>query len=374
MEETISILITGDFYGGNQVEKLIQEENFSTIFSDLLPLIRTCDISVTNLEAPLTTSTLPIVKTGPCLKSTPKTAEALKFAGFNLVTLANNHIMDFGETGLTDTLSALNDVQIKYVGVGNNSEEASKACFYNIKGKKLAFINITENEWSTTDGNTPGANSLNPIKNYYSIKTAKSQSDFLFVIVHGGNEMYPLPSPRIKELYRFFIDCGANAIIGHHSHCFSGFEIYGGCPIFYSLGNFVFDTVNKRKSDWYTGFAVKFNIHGDYLSYDIIPYCQFRILKGIFFLNENERIHFNNSIEKLNLIISNDIILKIKFKHYCNSVTKRYKFYLDPHSNRFISLFQKKGLIPYFLTSKKKLLYKNLIRSESHRDVLLKIL
>jgi poly-gamma-glutamate synthesis protein (capsule biosynthesis protein) len=374
MESKISILITGDFYAGNRIDDLIVHEKYNDIYNDFLPFIRSSDIAVTNLESPLTDYNKPIPKTGPAIKASKKTMEALKYAGFNLLTLANNHIMDFGRQGLVDTLELCEKNKIDYVGAGMNQKEASEVFYQEIKGKKLAFINIAENEWSTTQGNEPGANPLNPVANFYSIMEAKGNADFVFVIVHGGHEMYNLPSPRMKETYRFFVDAGASAVIGHHTHCFSGYEVYNGSPIFYSLGNFLFDWPGKQNSIWNTGYAVKFSITAVDLSYDLIPYEQCAEKVGVNLMDSKSEEEFQTKLNNLNKIILDDDELNRKFEAWCVQESKSYNAFLEPHSNRYLHALQNKGILPSLLKNRKRLLYSNLIRCEAHRDVVLKVL
>jgi hypothetical protein len=373
MGETIKILFTGDFYGVNRIEKLIQTENYSAIYNDFLSVIKENDIAITNLEAPLTESSLPILKTGPALKGSPKTANAFKYAGFNLITLANNHIMDYGEKGLSDTITFLKNENLDYIGAGKNFENASRVFYKEIKGKKLAFINFTENEWSTTFHEKPGANPLNPIVNYYNIQKAKSESDFVFVIVHGGHEMYSLPSPRMQLTYRFFADAGADIIVGHHTHCISGYEVYNRTPIFYSLGNFIFDK-ETYNHNWNEGLAVQFTINGDNLRFNILPFLQNDSNVGIQLLNNEEKTKIDKKIQSLNTIINDHQKLHYEFEKFCLANKKIYDYFLEPHSSQYIFALQKQRLLPSFLSGRKRRLFKNLIRCEAHRDVVLKLL
>jgi hypothetical protein len=374
MEETIKVLFTGDFFGGNRISRLIEAEDFSAIFKDFTLIVKESDIAVTNLESPLTEATKPIEKTGPAIKSSLKTAEALKFAGFNLIALANNHILDYGEIGLKDTLACLRKLKIEYTGAGENLNQASTISYKFVKGKSLAFINITENEWSTTFNEKPGANPLNPIANYYSIRTAKAKADFVFVIAHGGHELYSLPSPRIREIYRFFIDSGADAVIGHHSHFVSGMEVYNKGLIFYGLGNFVFDEPEKRNPLWFKGIAVQILLTGKIKNYTLIPFSQNESILGVKLLFGIEKEKVLNDIKRLSEIIIDDRLLESEFKHFCKRARRVYGYYLEPHSNRYLYALQYWGILPSFLNRRKKLLYKNLIMCESHRDVFVNIL
>jgi poly-gamma-glutamate synthesis protein (capsule biosynthesis protein) len=373
MKEKIKILFTGDFYGRGRIDELIQHEKYQNIFNGFMDEIRGTDVAITNLEAPLTHYDRSIQKTGPALKAHPKTANALSYAGFNLVTLANNHIMDFGKQGLLDTFSALRSEEIEYIGAGKNLEEAKQPIYKEIKGKVLAFLNIAENEWSTTHGNDFGASPLNPVQNYYMIREAKKKADYVFVIVHGGHEMYPLPSPRIKETYRFFVDAGADAVIGHHTHCYSGYEKYKTGYIFYSLGNFIFDKGNKGNRLLNEGYAVRLDIMNGDVFIKIIPYIQNGEQVGIYILDDDEESRFLEKVNELNEIILDDAKLKDQFDRFCIE-RKAINFYLEPHNNLIIHFLQKHKLLPSFLTKAKRLLLKNLIRCESHREVVLNLL
>jgi poly-gamma-glutamate synthesis protein (capsule biosynthesis protein) len=374
MAQDINILFTGDFYSGPEISRLIDSRSFDDIFGDFLPYVRNSDIAVTNLEAPLTYSRDKIQKTGPALKSSPETVEALKYAGFNLITLSNNHIMDYGVDGLKDTLSSLSDAGIDYLGVGENLKQASGILYKKVKGKALAFINVSESEWSTLSVNLPGANPLNPVLNYYSIKEAKEKADYVFLIVHGGHERYSLPSLRMKQTYRFFIDVGADAIIGHHTHFISGYEYYKDKPIFYSLGNFIFENSENSDARWYNGIAVKIRLNETGIGHEIIPFVQNQNQPGLKLLSTLEKEAFNLEIQRLSNIIIDDSRLADEFEKYCQKSERLYNYYKEPHANRYIYYLQRIGLLPSFLNRKKRKLLLNLIRCESHRDVLLKVL
>ena len=105
--------------------------------------------------------------------------------------------------------------------------------------------------------------------------------------VHGGNEFYHLPSPRIKELYRHYINIGADAVISQHTHAYSGYEVYEGKPIFYGLGNFIYDWPGKVNSSWNKGYVVRLNI-SDKIDFEIIPLEQCNEKPGVFYLSDDE--------------------------------------------------------------------------------------
>ena len=369
----ITILFTGDFCPHNRIEALSKEADFDTIFNDLIDVFQHNDLNVTDVECPLTTSTKRIPKIGPYQLAAPHTIGILKHAQIGLAAMANNHIMDCDAAGAKDTIELCKQAGIATVGIGETAAEKRKPFSFEVKGKKIAIINFAQNEFITAPGSTMAANGLDLVNNYYDITAAKKEHDFVLLMVHGGNEFYHLPSPRIKETYRFFIDIGADAIISNHVHCFSGYEMYNGKPIFYSLGNFIYDWPGRVNTDWNSGFLVKFSI-GDKIDFDIIPFKQNNGEPGLFRLNETERNEFDQKLVKLNNIIADDEKLAGAFNEYCQSVSRMYESYIEPNFGSFIASVRARGLFPKFMKKRKKLLLLNLTRCEAHRDVMLNLL
>ena len=365
----IKILITGDFCPINRVEQLVLENKYDEIFNDFLVNLYDNDINITNLECPLVNEKNPIAKIGRNLIAKEECIEALKFGKFNLVTLSNNHILDQAASGLVSTIQLCKKNDIDYIGAGKNLEEASKILFKQIKNKRIAFLNFSENEFSSAEIDQAGSNPLNLVKNYYNIKSARDQADFVVAIIHGGHEGYSLPSPRMVESYRFFIDAGADVVVGHHTHCFSGYEKYNEGYIFYSLGNFIFDWKGMRNSDWNYGYAVNFFIDEKQISFDIIPYKQCDKKPGVFLLDNSEKQIFNNKLKSLNNTISEDNLLVREWNIFSKKRRESYLINFEACNSRIYKSLRYRKLIPGFLSRKKRLSYLNLIRCESHRDL-----
>ncbi len=372
--ENINILLSGDFASTKRVVDVISREEYHILYGDILPLIKNSDISITNLECPLIEGGTPIKKTGPNLKANLKSIEAIKYAGFDMVTLANNHMMDYGVEGLNSTIKTCNDNNIEYIGAGQNIKEAQTIRYFEVKGKKIAFINCCENEWSTTNGDYPGCNPLNEIDIYNQIKEAKLNSDYAILIIHGGHEMYEYPSPRMKKLYRWFIDLGVDAVIGHHTHCFSGYEIYNNKPIVYSMGNFIFDKNNVRNSIWNYGAAAMLSINGNDINLKLYPYCQCNEKPSIVLLEGEEKDNWFRNENAKSIIIQDDKLLKEKFNDFVKKQEKLYRSYLEPKSHRIIIAAKNRGILPRRIRDDKALLYLNIIRAEAHRDIVLEVL
>jgi len=375
---SISILITGDFCPHKRIEKEFLNGNYDSVYNGFQKISNDCDLIITNLECPLTLSNRPIEKTGPNLKAHPDCINGIKYAGFNIVALANNHILDYGEQGLMDTMGLCSANNISYVGAGKNLREASKPLYKTINGIDIAIINFCENEWSIADKNKAGANPLNPISNYYQIKEAKEKADIVLVIVHGGHEHYKYPSPRMVDTYRFFADCGADAIIGHHTHIYSGYEVYNNVPIFYSLGNFLFDWENRPDS-WHQGYLVSLKIKkNNDIKFELIPYKQCRKEVSINFFNDSEKEVFQENISNINEVISNRGTLQIEFEKFKDS---KQKYVLEAFStanifsNRYLrAIIRRLKISKVFYRKQQLKTILNLVRCESHRDMIINVL
>src|SRR5690554_4345035 len=189
----MKILIAGDLFVSDQFN------NDNIIDKSVQDLFSKADYRIVNLEAPITdeSSENKIIKTGPYLRMSEKTSiSILNQLNIDAVTLANNHILDYGTHGLLDTFDTLEREKISFVGAGNNLVDSSKHLTIDKDGIKIAIINFRENEWSIAKEELPGANLMNLIDNSIQIREAKASHDKVIVIVHGGHEYYNLPSPR----------------------------------------------------------------------------------------------------------------------------------------------------------------------------------
>lgn len=372
-KDPVKILLTGDFCPINRIEELALKQNYEAIFNDFIDVFRENDLNVVDLECPLTISNTARPKTGPHQKAHPDTVHVLKFADIQLAAMANNHIMDYDKKGVADTLTLLEENSIQTLGIGTSAQLAAKPFSAEIKNKKIAVLNIADYEFLSTPDGSFTCNPIDPVNCFYAIKNAHQNHDFVIVIAHSGNEFYQLPSPRTKELYRYIVDAGADAIISHHTHAFSGYEIYNSKPIFYGLGNFVYDWPGKVNSSWNRGYVVKLLV-SDKIDFEIIPLKQNNEEPGVFHLNAEEIGTFNSEIQSLNQIILDDKLLEAKFMEYCDSVFPMYDAFIEPNLGRYFNAMRKRNLFPKLLSGKKRLLLLNLVRCESHRDVLLRLL
>lgn len=370
----MKILIAGDFCAKGRVGQELRNRNFDGLLGQVKPILEKVDYSFVNLECPIVEhDAQPIPKCGPNLKGPREMVDALQWAGFDCFTLANNHILDYGETGMLDTLMYLNDMRADYVGGGNSLRQASETLYKSIDGRTLAVINCCEHEFSIATENSSGANPLNPIQQYYKIQEARKNANYVLVIVHGGHEHYQLPSPRMKETYRFFVDAGADAVINHHQHCYSGYEVYKGKPIFYGIGNFLFDWDGERNSIWNEGYMVELNFD-DNISWKLIPYVQCAEKPIVELMVGDKMKEFYSQVKKLSTIITDDEKLVATYSNLINLKSPGQKIVFTPYTNRYLRVLAYRGWIPSFLNNKKISEIINYIACESHRDISLSIL
>ena len=249
-KSNVTLFFTGDVMLGRGVDGILASGQ--NVFSNIDPLFLNSDGVIVNLEDPLTTSSVNFKKTVP-LKANPIYTPVLKNNNIIVACLANNHIMDYGDTGLTDTANALKSNGINYTGAGDNLNQATQPVYLNIKGRKIAILNFLDNSTFTEflPSEMPGATVNSPgyaPANWTIIKQrideSKMNSDITIVVFHYGNEYSATPNPSQIELSHECIDEGADMVIGSHPHVIQKIESYKGKPIFYSLGNFVFDQSN----------------------------------------------------------------------------------------------------------------------------------
>ena len=363
----MKILIAGDFCPQNRVVEIFEKKDYKSVFGVMKDVISSTDYSIVNFECPVKKGEeKPIQKCGPNLQCSENGVEALKWVGFDCVTLANNHFLDYGKEGVEKTLESCKRFGIDTVGGGLNLQEASQILYKEIEGQNLAIINCCEHEFSIATEETAGSNPLNPIQQYYAIKEARTKADYVLVIVHGGHEHFQLPSPRMQETYRFFVDAGADAVVNHHQHCYSGYEVYNGKPIFYGLGNFCFDWKGKQNTIWNEGYLVTIEFNKENIGFCIHPYTQCSQKAEIKALPANA---FEYEISSLNKILTDKKLLEKEIKNYYRLSYRDSNLVLEPLCNRYIQALQYRNILPLFPFSSKYImrLY-NFLLCESHKD------
>ncbi len=262
VDETATIVFTGDVEISTYVQAKYDASGIEGILSPtLLSELQNADVTMINNEFCFSTRGTPADKQYT-FRVDPTYSSILTDMGVDVAGLANNHVLDYGKDALTDTFSTLNSVNVDYVGAGNSMEEASKMVVKtDAKGRTYGFMAsshiIPVAGWDIQNSQPGVFTFYDDTKLLEAVKEASSQVDFLFVMVHWGKEhTTELESYQINEGHAI-IDAGATAVIGMHSHCLQPMEYYNGHPIFYSLGNFIFNQTIT------SGAAVAFDFDAD---------------------------------------------------------------------------------------------------------------
>ena len=278
--KSVKILFAGDF--------CTQHPDKIELSQNIIDLFNTCDFKILNFEGPLAKGKLNIPN-NTVLPQSPLSPKWCEENGFNIISLANNHSLDYNVEGLLSTKNAFKKSTI--LGVGN-WREAYKVKFLNIGGVKIGLIAGTSYDFASlkdkwTDSKKIGCPWINSPEINRQIVENRDKCDYLFVISHGGLEYMDVPLPEWRDRYRELIDIGADGVIASHPHVPQGTEVYKNKPIFYSLGNFYFDMLgNNKPKYWDNGLLGIIEIENGKIYHKVIP----TIRRG-------NNIEIDNSIE-----------------------------------------------------------------------------
>ena len=247
-DEQLIVAAVGDLMLGNRTEPFLKEFGPAYPFNDVMPFFGKADVVVGNLESPISLRGTAVENKKFTLRAGPVAAQALKSAGFRVVTLANNHTMDFGPLALQDTLAALDENGILYTGAGMDLVDARAPALLKVKGRTLAFLaySLTFPLEFFASAGRPGTAPGYAEFVKADIEAIRPQADLVIVSFHWGAELMIAAKDYQVELGRQAIDWGADLVLGHHPHVLQELEVYKGRLIAYSLGNFVFGSESNR--------------------------------------------------------------------------------------------------------------------------------
>ena len=238
----MNILIGADIVPTSSNIKLFASGDAQTLLGDdLQTILENADYRIFNLEVPLTDQENPIPKCGPNLIAPTGCVSGYKAMGVDLLTLANNHILDQNQQGLQSTCAVLKAAGIAFTGVGQTPEEAAKPYIFECDKKRIGVYACAEHEFSIVTEHSAGANPIDLLESPDHIAALKAKCDYVIVLYHGGKECYRYPSPNLRKICRKLVEKGADLVICQHSHCIGCKEAYRNGTIVYGQGNFLFD-------------------------------------------------------------------------------------------------------------------------------------
>lgn len=244
-EPALSIILVGDVMLGGRAKQTIAENGPDYPFAAVLPLLQNAPIVVANLEGPFAREARKQPRNFS-YRVDVELASSLTRAGIKVATLANNHLMDCGRAGVLETLDVLSAARVSALGAGVN-ERAAHAPVILLAGRlKIGLLGYYWNRRTAATPDQPGSAMDSPDALEADIRGLRKRVDRIVVTFHWGVPYEREPSLEDRSKARFAIDCGADAVVGHHPHLVQPFEIYRGYPIFYSVGNFAFGSGNSR--------------------------------------------------------------------------------------------------------------------------------
>lgn len=333
--------IFGDFY-------LSPNDNLD-ILSDIRNDLLKSKYNFVNFEGPVVNNGSSIIKTGPNLKQHSSSVKVLSESNIKNLCLSNNHILDYGESSLNNSIKIFEKNNLKFHGLINQSKNT-----ISLDGYQIGIINVSEHEWQShysskiqLEDTVNTSNLILKMKNLY---------DFNILIYHGGLEHQNYPSLKLLEKLTLYINLGLDMICVHHSHCISGVKKINGKNIYFGLGNFYFSDFSKTYKHSKTGIGINVSVKNKQL------HCKhFFIQKKdnkVQILKENDPNHkrLKNEFKSLSNALNNEAAFKLKNANIHKKLYQNYINYINPFykPNRFIRNLNKFIPNSYF-----RLIYNN---------------
>jgi len=253
-----SVIVAGDIMLGGRAKKVVAEFGPDYPFDGVFPLLRTAPIVLGNLEGPFAEKARRQQRNFS-YRVDVSLASSLSRAGINVVTLANNHLMDCGRSGVLETLDALSNANVFALGAGTNERTAHEPVILQAGAMRIGLLGYYWNRRTAATADRPGSAMDPPEALEADIRGLREHADRIVVTFHWGVPYERGPSPEERAKAHFAVDCGADVVVGHHPHIVQPFEIYRGCPIFYSVGNFAFGSGNSRAEGLLVGLRFEDN-------------------------------------------------------------------------------------------------------------------
>ena len=338
-------------------------------------LIQSSDISICNFEAPIETNNMKAIKkAGPHVYQSKKSIEYLSEAGFNMVSLANNHIYDYGQESLDNTIVELNKYNIDIIGAGVDFDSAYETKIMDKNGIRIGVIAAAENEFGCLyeNQNRGGYSWIFHYEIEDNIRKLKDEVDVIVLIAHAGVEEIDFPIKEWRDRYKRLCDIGVDMVIGHHPHVPQGYEKYYNSMIFYSLGNFYFDSAGyENKSDDSYSVLLEFSKNG-LKDFEIIYHKK---IDGQTCMVKKEEVSFSfynlNGLLENNYLKRNDEMCIELFHKYYYSYYESALGVLDKDATfiQIVKFMIKKLFFKNRNLDNKKLMLLHNIRIDSHRFV-----
>lgn len=369
----MSIVIGGDVCITPDTVNKMKTEGVSSLYDKaVFELFSAADLTVVNLECPLTESKRKIRKSGPNHKSCKESVSMLKELKVSLASLANNHILDFGEDGLNDTRDVLLNEHIGIIGV----KELHHEKVYQIRKVDetvVGFISFADDEFNGM-ADYGDISIFDPLCSFDQIRELKDKCDAVIVLFHSGIEHYEYVSPYLQKVCHKMIDSGASMVLCQHSHCIGVEEYYKDGYVLYGQGNFHFFRESNRTVKWNSAIILKINVSAHKKLERELIFVEDQGGKIVRLDNDSE---VRRSFEARTKRIGQPGFVEDNFRSYCRQYKKEFVLsYISGRSKWFYRLMKitKGVMLPVLLPLKRAVLISNLIRCCAHNEVVKTVL
>lgn len=366
----MKLAIFGDLCPTASNTELFMKGKAEEIFGDITEIIKRCDHSMFNLECSASENGGKIHKNGPHLRMPTSYLNTIANAGFDIVAVANNHAFDYGLQGFREELDAIKKVGMVSVG-SNIAEQHDRFIIIEDDSKKVAILAVSDREFNSNDTGE-GVSIFDPMSTFDLIAELKSQQNEIVVVYHTGMENFQYPSPGLMLRCRKMVEKGASIVICQHSHCIGTYEMYRGGLIVYGQGNFLFDSTER--TSWHESIAIEIEFIDDEFEYRFVPLCvsngSVRIMKA------------DNA-----LLLINDLHKRSEQILQPKSVEQLWQKFLYEQSWQYNAMMMGGGKFSYIicylfhrftkkilLSKKKKRAIGSLLRSDTHREAIDKLI
>ena len=375
-KKELRIVVGADFVPTESNRYLFEKGDTEKLFGkELDEILLNSDLNMFNLEVPITPSSDELKKEGgPNLRTYPEITHILTQMKCVLLSGANNHIYDFKQKGIEDTLTCLEQSGIEYVGVGRNIQDAKKTWYKEYYGMTIGVYSCSENEFCCASDSHGGGNGYDPLETFDEIRNAKGQCDYLIVLYHGGRENYRYPSIGLKKICTKMSSCGADLVVCQHSHCIGTYEYVNNSLIVYGQGNVIFDYNDVE--EWKKSILLELIFKSGKFACNAIPIekCGEKVILS----SDADGAEVISQLEKRSLKINDIDFLRKTYYDFSdkqkNILLLRGVMGINSKPILIINKLLKGRVLTWMMNSRHKRLLANYMRCESIREALLDLL
>lgn len=367
-----ALVIGGDICPRQSSVEALARGDADRVLGEVVPRFRAAAYSIVNLEAPVASGESLRFKSGVRFGIPGACVDGLASAGLRAVGLANNHIRDYGGTGVAATLARCHAVGLDTVGAGADEAQALEPLQVTVGKRTVALFAFSDAEFGTAGPCRAGGAVFDPFRIPGLFRGPRQKGLPVVVLLHSGAEHYPLPSPRLQAACRFLADEGARAVVCQHSHCAGCWEEYGNSVLVYGQGNLVDDAPGKRPPAWHRGFLVEltFDSPDRPPGFSIVPYTQYLNGEGVRLLEGTEQRAFLRELHARCEQLGDPELLGRRWRDYCRARESVCFSNLAGHGRWRRSLNHRTNYLARTYSNEEIARLLNQIRSQVHREIL----